>query len=111
MGFLAFSSVSDRNGSPFADELPGFLAVGRFGFLFIGWIYYYTRSVLTSILAHISANMAFNYLLLLPEFTGSMKPFWIFILYLSIMMLVVLYVRRKDLVKSPAGKLDATFAK
>ena len=67
--------------------------------LFISWIYYYTRSVLTSILAHIGANAAFNYLFILPEFTGSMTPFWILILYLAIVVLVVYYVKRKDLMK------------
>jgi len=110
-GFWHFPAYLIGTGVPLQMNFLVFLLWVVLGSLFIGWIYYYTRSVLTSILAHISANMAFNYLLLLPEFTGSMKPFWIFILYLSIMMMVVLYLRRKDLVKSAAGKLDATFAK
>jgi len=64
--------------------------------LFINWIYYYTKSVLTSILAHISANAAFNYLLILPEFTKSMTTFWILILYLSVVVVTLFYVRRKN---------------
>lgn len=68
------------------------------GTLFISWIYYYTQSVLTSILAHISANAAFNYLNILPECTGSMDTFWLFILYISAFMVIVYYVGRKDLI-------------
>ncbi|PSK84346.1 CPBP family intramembrane glutamic endopeptidase [Prolixibacter denitrificans] len=110
-GFWHFPAYLIGTGVPLQMNFLVFLLWVVLGSLFIGWIYYYTRSVLTSILAHISANLAFNYLMFLPEFTGSMKPFWFFILYLSIMMLVVLYVTRKDLVKSSAGTLDATFAK
>lgn len=70
------------------------------GTLFISWIYAYTRSVFTSILVHISANAAFNYLYILPEFTGSMNTFWLFILYLAVLMMIVYYVGRKNLLKT-----------
>ena len=33
-----------------------------------------------------SANAAFNHLLLLPEFTGSMDAFWFFLLYLLLIV-------------------------
>jgi membrane protease YdiL (CAAX protease family) len=65
---------------------------------YISWIYFYSKSVLTSILAHVGANAAFNYLHILPEFTGSMTTFWIFTLYLCATMMVVFYVRRKELI-------------
>ena len=68
--------------------------------LFISWIYYYTKSVLISILAHIGANAAFNYLNILPEFTGNMDTFWTFLFYLSIMVVLIFYVRREDLLKA-----------
>jgi membrane protease YdiL (CAAX protease family) len=67
------------------------------GTLFISWIYYYTRSVLTAILAHMAANAAFNYLPILPEFTGNMKTFWIFLAFLTVFLALVYYTRRKDL--------------
>lgn len=110
-GFWHFPAYLIGVGVPLQMNFMVFLLWVVLGSLFIGWIYYYTRSVLTSILAHISANVAFNYLLILPEFTGSMNTFWVFILYLSIMMTVVLYVRRKDLIKGSARALDATFVK
>jgi len=86
-------------GVPLQMNFTVFLLWVILGSLFIGWIYYYTKSVLTSILAHISANTAFNYLFILPEFTGSMKTFWVFIFYLTIMIMIVFYVRRKYLIK------------
>ena len=67
------------------------------GTLFISWLYYYTRSVLTAILAHMAANAAFNYLPILPEFTGNMKTFWIFLAFLTVFLALVYYTRRKDL--------------
>lgn len=68
------------------------------GTLFISWIYFYTKNVLTSVLAHISANAAFNYLFLLPEFTGNMHAFWMFIAYLAALVSLVYYFGRKELV-------------
>lgn len=68
------------------------------GSLFIGWLYYYSKSVLTSILAHMSANAAFNYLFILPEFTGNMETFWIFLIYLSIVLIFVYYRYRRELI-------------
>jgi len=98
-GFWHFPAYLIGTGVPLEMNFMVFLLWVILGTLFISWIYYYTKSVLTSILAHISANATFNYLLILPEFTGSMNTFWFFILYLSIMMAIVFYVRRKDLIK------------
>jgi membrane protease YdiL (CAAX protease family) len=98
-GFWHFPAYLIGTGVPLQMDFMVFLLWVVLGALFIGWIYYYTRSVLTSILAHIGANAAFNYLLILPEFTGGMNTFWIFILYLLVVMMIVFYVRREDLVK------------
>jgi len=99
-GFWHFPAYLIGTGVPLEMNFMVFLLWVILASLFIGWIYYYSRSVLTSILAHISANAAFNYLIMLPEFTGSMNTFWVFILYLAIMISVVLYIMRKDLIKS-----------
>lgn len=98
-GFWHLPAYLIGTGVPLQMNFMVFLLWVILGTLFISWIYYYTKSVLTSILAHIGANAAFNYLLILPEFTGSMNTFRIFILYLSTMMMIVFYVRRKDLIK------------
>ncbi len=98
-GLWHFPAYLIGTGVPLQMNFMVFLLWVILGSLFIGWIYYYTKNVLTSLLAHISANATFNYLLILPEFTGNMNTFWFFILYLSIMMMVVLYLRRKDLIK------------
>ena len=98
-GIWHFPAYLIGTGVPLKMNFMVFLLWVILATLFISWVYYYTKSVLTSILAHISANAAFNYLLILPEFTGSMNTFWFLILYLSMMMMIVLYVRRKDLIK------------
>lgn len=98
-GFWHLPAYLIGKGVPLQMNFMVFLLWVILGTLFISWIYYYTKSVLTSILAHIGANAAFNYLLILPEFTGSMNTFWVFILYLSIIMMIVFYVRKKDLIK------------
>ena len=98
-GFWHFPAYLIGTGVPLEMDFPVFLLWVVLGTLFISWIYYYTGSVLTSILAHISANSAFNYLHILPEFTGSMDTFWLLILYLLVFMLIVYYVGRRDLMK------------
>jgi membrane protease YdiL (CAAX protease family) len=87
-------------GVPLEMSFLVFLLWVVLGTLFISWIYFYTRNVLTSILAHIGANTAFNYLSILPEFTGNLTTFWIFIGYLTLLMVVVYYLKRTDLVSN-----------
>lgn len=99
-GFWHFPAYLIGTGTPQEMSFFVFLLWVILGTLFISWIYYYTRSVLTSILAHISANVAFNYLNILPEFTGSMDTFWLFMLYLSVLIMVVYYVGREDLISN-----------
>lgn len=98
-GFWHFPAYLIGTGVPSQMNFIVFLLWVILGTLFIGWIYYYTKSVLTSILAHISANAAFNYLFILPEFTGSMNTFWLFILYLLVLMVAVFYLGRNELIK------------
>lgn len=99
-GVWHFPAYLIETGVPLDMHFLVFLLWVVLGTLFISWIYYYTQSVLTSILIHISANAAFNYLPILPEFTGSMNTFWMFILYLSVMMMLVYWYGRKDLIKA-----------
>jgi membrane protease YdiL (CAAX protease family) len=101
-GLWHFPAYLIGKGVPLEMDFPVFLLWVVLGTLFISWIYYYTKSVLTSIFAHISANAAFNYLPILPEFTGNMDTFWWLILYLTILMLVVYYFCRKDLINGQA---------
>lgn len=96
-GFWHFPAYLIGTGVPQQMNFLNFLLWVILGTLFISWIYYYTRSVLTSILAHMAANAAFNYLPILPEFTGNMKTFWIFLFYLTVSLMTVFYARRKDL--------------
>ena len=96
-GIWHFPAYLIGTGIPLGMNFFVFLLWVILGTLFISWIYYYTRSILTSILAHIGANMAFNYLFLLPEFTGNMNTFWIFISYFLILMVVVFFAKRNDL--------------
>ena len=100
-GFWHLPAYLIGTGVPEEMNFVVFLLWVILGTLFISWIYYYTKSVLTSVLVHISANAAFNYLLITPKASGSMKTFWIFLLYLSIMMIIIFYIKRKDLIKRP----------
>ena len=96
-GFWHFPAYLIGTGVPEQMDFLVFLLWVVLGTLFISWIYYYTRSVLTSILAHMGANAAFNYLSVLPEFTGNMKTFWIFLLYMTVLLLTVFYARRNEI--------------
>jgi membrane protease YdiL (CAAX protease family) len=96
-GFWHFPAYLIGTGVPRDMNFMVFLLWVVLGTLFISWIYYYTRSVLTSILAHMSANASFNYLNLLPEFTGSMDTFWIFLGYFAVLVLLAFSFGRRDL--------------
>jgi len=98
-GIWHFPAYLIGTGVPLQMNFLVFLVWVILGSLFISWMYYYTKSVLTSIFAHISANAAFNYLFILPEFTGSLNTFLFFMLYLSLTVLFIFYVKRKDLLK------------
>ena len=50
------------------------------------WVYNQTQSILLAIIMHSSANATFNYLPLLPEYTGQLAPF---LLLLGLLGLVV----------------------
>ena len=87
-GFWHFPAYLIGTGVPLDMNFMVFLIWVLLGTFFISWIYFYTKNVFTSILAHIGANAAFNYLPVLPEFTGSMTVFWIFLTYLSILLTI-----------------------
>ena len=94
-GFWHFPAYLIGTGVPQEMDFWVFLLWVMLGTLFIGWIYWRTRSVLTSIMAHMGANAAFNYLPLLPEFTGNMDAFWIFLSYLSTLLVMVFYFEKQ----------------
>ncbi len=93
-GFWHFPAYLIGTGVPEQMSFLVFLLWVVLGTLFISWIYFKTGSVLTSIFAHMAANAAFNYLPLLPEATGSMKTFWIFLIYLTLFLTVVFFKGR-----------------
>lgn len=99
-GTWHFPAYLIGTGVPLQMNFAVFLLWVVLATLFISWIYYFTRSVLTAILIHITANAIFNYLPLLPEFTGSMGAFWILIACLSLVVFLVYYLEREDLVRS-----------
>ena len=59
----------------------------------ITWVYNNTRSVVAAILMHVAANVTFNYLPLLPEFTEQMTTFWLFlgVVWLVFVVVVILF--------------------
>ena len=93
-GFWHFPAYLIGTGVPQEMSFLVFLLWVVLGTLFISWIYYCTGSVMTSILAHMGANAAFNYLPLLPEFTGSMNAFWIFLVCITLFLALVFFRRR-----------------
>lgn len=97
-GIWHFPAYLIGTGVPLQMNFMVFMLWVLLGTLMISWIYYYSKNVLTSILAHIGANAAFNYLPILPEFTGSMYIFWIFMAYLLLFMILVYFFKRHDLV-------------
>ena len=99
-GFWHFPAYLIGTGVPLEMNFLVFLVWVILGTLLISWIYYYTRSVLAAMFAHISSNTAFNYLPILPEFTGSMDAFWWLILYLTISVFAIYYFGRKDLMRA-----------
>lgn len=99
-GVWHFPAYLIGTGVPLEMNFMVFLLWVILGTLFISWIYYHSKSVLTSILVHISANAAFNYLPVLPEFTGDMEVFSIFMGYLTALVFLIYYLKRNELIKS-----------
>lgn len=96
-GIWHFPAYLIGTGVPLHMNFMVFLLWVVLGTFMISWIYYYTKSVLTSILAHIGANAAFSYLPILPEFTGSIHAFWIFMAYLVLLVVLIYFFKRGDL--------------
>jgi len=75
--------------------------------ILITWVYNNTRSVLMAILMHVAANATFNYLSLLPEFTGQVTTFWLFLGLLWLVTVVVITVFSPTyLIRKPAPPLN-----
>ncbi|MEZ5070320.1 MAG: CPBP family intramembrane glutamic endopeptidase [Bacteroidales bacterium] len=94
-GLWHFPAYLIGSGVPQEMHFLVFLLWVVLGSLFIGWIYFNTQSVLTSILVHAGANASFHFLNLLPEFTGSMEPFWFFLLYVTGCLMLVFSFKGK----------------
>lgn len=56
----------------------------------ITWVYNNTENVLMAMVMHIAANATFNYLPLLPEFTGQLVTFWVFLGFVGFVTIVVI---------------------
>lgn len=91
-GFWHFPSYLIGVGTP--NEMPFFVFMSWVitATILMTWIYNNTGSVLLAILMHSAANATFNYLPLLPEFTGQLTTFWIFLGLLGLVTVVVLIV-------------------
>lgn len=98
-GLWHFPAYLIGTGVPLQMNFMVFLLWVVLGTFYMSWMYFYTKSVFTSILIHISANAAFNYLPLLPEFTGTVNIFWIFITYLLVLNALIFYINRKRFFK------------
>jgi len=75
--------------------------------ILITWVYNNTRSVLMAILMHVAANATFNYLSLLPEFTGQITTFWLFLGLLWLVTVAAIIVFGPTyLIRKPAPPLN-----
>lgn len=57
--------------------------------ILITWVYNNSKSVLMAIVMHSTANAAFGFLPLLPEWVGQMTTFWVFLGLLALIMVAV----------------------
>lgn len=88
-GFWHFPSYLIGVGVPLDMPFDAFMVWVIGATILMTWVYNNTQSVLMAILMHMAANATFNYLELLPEFTGQMHTFGLF---LGLVWLVVLAV-------------------
>ena len=96
-GIWHFPAYLIGTGTPLEMSFVVFMVWVLLGSLFFSWIYYYTRSVLLAMFVHISANATFNYLFILPEFTGDMTNFYIFMGYALVFVILVYLLNKKEL--------------
>jgi membrane protease YdiL (CAAX protease family) len=85
-GFWHFPGYLIGVGVPLAMPLLVFLLWVILITILMTWVYTRTQSILLAIIMHAAANATFNYLPLLPEFTGQMGSF---LLFLGLLGLVV----------------------
>jgi membrane protease YdiL (CAAX protease family) len=73
--------------------------------IFMTCVYNNTSSVLLAVLVHSAANATFNYLPLLPEFTGQIATFWLFLGLLGLVTVAVIIVfGPNSLILKPASQ-------
>ncbi|MEM7115698.1 MAG: type II CAAX endopeptidase family protein [Chloroflexota bacterium] len=82
-GLWHFPAYLIGTGVPLGMPFWVFLLWVLLATIILTWVYNQTNSMLAPILLHSSANAAFNFFWLLPEFTGQMQTFWIFLLLLG----------------------------
>lgn len=90
-GLWHFPAYLIGTGVPLGMPFWIFLLWVLLGTILITWVYNQTESMLAPILLHSSANAAFNFFWLLPEFTGQLQPFWIFLGLLGMITAVVIW--------------------
>ncbi len=78
-GFWHFPAYLIGVGTPHEMPFYVFMLWVITATILMTWIYNNTSSVLLAILLHSAANATFNYLPLLPEFTGQIATFWLFL--------------------------------
>jgi len=77
--FWHFPGYLIGTGVPLDMPFPVFVLWVLPATILITWVYNNTKSILSAIFMHMAANAAFNYLYLLPEFTGQLNTFWVFL--------------------------------
>jgi len=89
-GFWHFPGYLIGTGVPMDMPFAVFLLWVVLATILITWVYNNTGgSILSAILMHSAANATFNYLPLLPEFTGQMTTF---IIFLGLIFVVTVFV-------------------
>ena len=78
-GIWHYPAALIGTGVPLGMPFAVFLIWVILGTILFTWVYNNTRSMLIAILMHSAANEAFIFLPLLPEHTGQIGTFWIFI--------------------------------
>ena len=93
-------------GTPLEMSFAFFMVWVVIGSVFMTWLYYKTSSVLTAILFHIGANASFNYLRILPEFTGRMTDFYVVTGLLFVIITVLFFNTKYSSLGKKKGQLE-----
>lgn len=88
--FWHFPGYLIGTGVPLDMPFPVFVLWVLPATILITWVYNNTKSIVSAIFMHMAANAAFNYLYLLPEFTGQLNTFWVFLGVLWFVTIVII---------------------